>query len=656
MPPSIPPRGRGVKPPLIVPDVSGLDCRSAAHEYLDAGFWPIPWRSYNGNKMPCYEAGWSYATVERESHRSIDEWRAGSRVGLITSPRSGLLVCDIDHPSVWEQWDVDEPEYVSSRTGRDGGEHHLYDARGLEASGWPRQGDIPGGQVKSNGFIGVAPSRHPSGRAYQWVGSNRQLSPVGHFAEVLSMYRASHPSAAGVASGSEVADAGGLWSEVLSAGSGAQRGAIFAWARDAHDRGMRDKEVVDCLELAVLRGQLRSWDSTDPWDRAGLAGAAIPTGGWRHTPGARLSELGGADGDADNGSELGDDESSVWFNFSGVIDGTYTRAVPVYGERGDGQCLFYAGKEHTVYGETESGKDMLLVWLVKESLSRGRSVIWIDWEEGDGGDCGNRLLNAGLDASLLGDEDLFMFATPDSRGSAMDVMAACVSWCPDIVIHNGVTAAYGVFGWAVKDNDSATAFRSALVRPLLGRGVCTIATDHVTKEAASVGGSRYAMGGVMKLNVVNGASYLVENVEPIGVGVSGWSNLTLTKDRPGSVRMGCSGGELPGTRAAGILSCTSSGTEPGSLVVEVSADGIVRPRVVPDAMKGLRALALKGDGGEDGRYSGVEFDALIGGDKNRRAAIRKAAIDAGFVARTEPVRGKTTWHTVTEKGWEAMEK
>ena len=58
--------------------------------------------------------------------------------------------------------------------------------------------------------------------------------------------------------------------------------------------------------------------------------------------------------------------------------------------------------------------------------------------------------------------------------------------------------------------------------------------DHVTKDKDGRG--RYALGGVHKLNIVNGAGYTLENRQPFGIGVTGRSTLKIAKDRPGQLR------------------------------------------------------------------------------------------------------------------------
>lgn len=300
---------------LIVPDVSGMTCKEAALAYLEAGFWPIPWvavdRDGKHDKVPAGKygrKGWSYNTVARETPETIARWNPSWQVGLITSPRSGVIALDVDVPDEFDAWSPlsPAPDTIPSITGREGGYHLLYDGRALGME-WPIQGNIPGGQAKSAGFIGAEPSVHPSGRPYLWGDGDRTVVPIGSFGPVLAQYRIDNPSGPGssrsIALPRGPEKTASLWQAVVSAGDTFQRGAMFTWSSDAHDRGWYDDEIVDYLWAAVQDGRILSWNPRNQWTREGIRKAAIPTGGWKHTPDARISELSILDGDGDGDND-----------------------------------------------------------------------------------------------------------------------------------------------------------------------------------------------------------------------------------------------------------------------------------------------------------------------------------------------------------------
>jgi hypothetical protein len=279
-------------------------------------------------------------------------------------------------------------------------------------------------------------------------------------------------------------------------------------------------------------------------------------------------------------SELDAESAPEPYDFGPLIRGEAFRPQPAFFPREDGQFLIYPGRDHAFIGETESGKDMLLLCGVLEMLEaemkKGEEpfrVAWIDYEESDGIDTGSRFLNAGLEPAILSDRSRFRHFTPGSLNEARYALADIAGWGPDLAIHNGVTAAYQLFGWKVKEGDDAAEFRRTLVRPLLDAGSAVISTDHVTMENAQGKGiTRYAYGGVMKLNVSDGATYLLVNSRTIMPGAEGASRLYIVKDRPGSVKPECEkAGTDPMIRHAGTLVVKSAGREAGELRISIAA-------------------------------------------------------------------------------------
>jgi hypothetical protein len=267
--------------------------------------------------------------------------------------------------------------------------------------------------------------------------------------------------------------------------------------------------------------------------------------------------------------------AKLW-DMTGVMDGVRKREPPEYCRRADGMHLFYHGKENAIYGETEAGKDMLLAETVAQSLDWGVSVSWIDFEEGTEIDVGERLKEMGVDRDTVCDIDMFRFSTPEDVDSAQDSMYDALTHRCGIVIFNGIQSAYGLFGWDPFDPISPAMFRRQLVAPLLTNDHTVIETDHMTKSSVEgrSNGSRYAAGGLSKLNWLDGAAYLLEAVDPIVRGGVGKSRLILTKDRPGSIKPTCTRlDKEPRMMYAGMLVVKSVGDEHDGydLMVEVTA-------------------------------------------------------------------------------------
>lgn len=345
----------------------------------------------------------------------------------------------------------------------------------------------------------------------------------------------------------------------------------------------------------------------------------------------------------------------VWFNFSDLVAGRSRRQEPLYVRRTDGVALVYPGKEHTVYGETEAGKGMFLAMAVAQLLTAGVPVAILDYEEGDGEEWGSRLLALGVPGSLLTDRALFRYSTPESIPlSEFALEDALNDQQARLVIFEGVSACYGLYGWQIKENDSATEFRSRLVKPCLSKGAATIASDHVTK--ASEGRGRYAIGGVMKLNMVSGAAYMLELTRSHARGQVGTSKVLCTKDRPGKVKAKCSAhGKDPSVKYVGTLRVDS--TEEDRLIIDllpppVSDTDKDDDSSVDDEQEACQAavlLAVKTAGEITGKRdlcSAVRVAAKAAGHSFRDEKVMDAADDLttmGKLARSVGGRNAQTW-------------
>ena len=64
----------------------------------------------------------------------------------------------------------------------------------------------------------------------------------------------------------------------------------------------------------------------------------------------------------------------------GVIAGECRPAVPTLLERTDGQCLLYPGLTHSLHGEPESAKSLLMQAEAAVRINRGEAVLYLDFE------------------------------------------------------------------------------------------------------------------------------------------------------------------------------------------------------------------------------------------------------------------------------------
>ncbi|MBA2953449.1 AAA family ATPase [Nocardioides sp. MAH-18] len=204
--------------------------------------------------------------------------------------------------------------------------------------------------------------------------------------------------------------------------------------------------------------------------------------------------------------------------------------------------MFYPGKVHTVASESEAGKTWFVVHAVADEIRDGNHVVYIDFED-DAGPIVHRLLALQVVPDLI--RARFHYIRPEvaimQGESREDLEGTLNAYGPTLVVIEGVTEAMSVHGYNPLDNAEVAAFGRRLPRWIAETGPAVVCVDHVTK--ASDGRGRYAIGAVHKLNAVDGAAYLLENVAPFVIGRTGRTRVRIAKDRPGYLRAK----SLPGT-------------------------------------------------------------------------------------------------------------
>jgi hypothetical protein len=222
-------------------------------------------------------------------------------------------------------------------------------------------------------------------------------------------------------------------------------------------------------------------------------------------------------------------------DLTAVLDGSYRRPEPAIGSRDDGGGLFYPGRLHAVAAEAEAGKTWLALAAVASELAEGHACAYIDFEDDEGGLVG-RLMTMGVGHQAI--QKRFAYVRPEesvdtfvNMGDLADLLNDLV---PSLVILDGITEAMAMHGMELKDNTDVAKFGRMLPRWIAARGPAVVMLDHVIKDRE--GRSGYAIGGVHKLNGINGAMYLLENRDPFGIGMTGRSRLLIRKDRPGQLR------------------------------------------------------------------------------------------------------------------------
>lgn len=218
-----------------------------------------------------------------------------------------------------------------------------------------------------------------------------------------------------------------------------------------------------------------------------------------------------------------------------VLSGDWKPAQPTVGRRQDGVGMFYRGKLHTVSSESEAGKTWLILIAAFEELRAGNHVVYLDFEDDEGGIVG-RLLTLQTPAEWIRARFHYLRPTESVAAAAnlADLNDLLVAHRPTLAVVDGVTEAMTMHGLDPLSNRDIAAFGRILPRRLAVAGCATTCLDHVPKDADARG--RYAIGGVHKLNGLDGAAYILEAREAFGVGLTGRSTILISKDRPGQLR------------------------------------------------------------------------------------------------------------------------
>jgi Bifunctional DNA primase/polymerase, N-terminal len=190
-------------------------------------------------KIPVMHAGFTYAAAfpygftyaaafpyGSDTEAQWSPWKATDgpvQTGLVTSATSGLIVIDVDHPD----------EYAATETAKHLGREHAMstrgdhyhiglDCRGIPRDQWPKQGPIPGADIKCNGFVAAPGSVHWTGALYEAClladGSLRVVVATEEIIAAMVADRASHNG-----TGHGGADGGGHDGEIAA--------AVLRWVR-----------------------------------------------------------------------------------------------------------------------------------------------------------------------------------------------------------------------------------------------------------------------------------------------------------------------------------------------------------------------------------------------------------------------------------------
>jgi KaiC/GvpD/RAD55 family RecA-like ATPase len=191
-------------------------------------------------------------------------------------------------------------------------------------------------------------------------------------------------------------------------------------------------------------------------------------------------------------------------------------------------------------GHPGEGKTTLAQHQTFKAMQEGRTVIWLDWENGVRS-YARRLqaVGAGFDlsreeiATLVEDHLLYApFQQIAASPQGFELLAEAIELCaePPIIVFDSLAKGLMQNGMSEDKNDDVTRWSVNLLLPAKAAGATVVVIDHVTKAADDK--ERYARGAGGKLSDVDGQWY-VEAHSPFNRDVSGKLLLTNHKNREG---------------------------------------------------------------------------------------------------------------------------
>ena len=302
--------------------------------------------------------------------------------------------------------------------------------------------------------------------------------------------------------------------------------------------------------------------------------------------------------------------------------------LPSIGERNDGAHILYAGKINGIYGDPETAKTWFALHLAQQVLSAGGTVALIDIDHNGENDTVNRLRKLGVSNQLIGNPAHFRYYIPETPTELLATRDNIIEQHPTLCILDSIGELIPMLGLDSNSNDDISRGYRAMLTPLAQENTAVLTIDHLAKAGKSDHG--YAIGGIAKKRIINGAYYHAEAITIPAPGIVGKVRIMVTKDRPGGIREHAPAGSLGNF----IIDSSASDGHVNALI----ANTIGSPLRPTNTMERISRLLA----GTDGMHKTTI---------NKQIAVKQASMDQaitvlmqeGFV-RTSQVAGKTIYH------------
>ena len=302
--------------------------------------------------------------------------------------------------------------------------------------------------------------------------------------------------------------------------------------------------------------------------------------------------------------------------------------LPSIGQRNDGAHILYAGKINGIYGDPETAKTWFALHLATQVLNNGGTVALIDIDHNGENDTVDRLRKLGVTNQLIGDPAHFRYYIPETPAELLATRDDIIEQHPTLCILDSIGELIPMLGLDSNSNDDISRGYRAMLTPLAQEHTAVLTIDHLAKAGKSDHG--YAIGGIAKKRIINGAYYHAEALTIPAPGIVGKVRIMVTKDRPGGIREHAPQGSLGNF----IIDSSASDGHINTLI----ANTIGSPLRPTNTMERISRLLA----GTDGMHKTTI---------NKEIAVKQATMDQAIIVlvqegyvRTSQVAGKTIYH------------
>jgi hypothetical protein len=331
----------------------------------------------------------------------------------------------------------------------------------------------------------------------------------------------------------------------------------------------------------------------------------------------------------EHGQEAEEETPPPYADLTWAANGeTRPPTLPTIGQRNDGAHILYAGKINGIYGDPETAKTWFALHLATQTLNQGGTVALIDIDHNGENDTVDRLRKLGVNNQLIGDPAHFRYYIPETPAELLATRDNIIKQQPTLCILDSIGELIPMLGLDSNSNDDISRGYRAMLTPLAQEHTAVLTIDHLAKAGKS--DSTYAIGGIAKKRIINGAYYHAEAITIPAPGIVGKIRLTITKDRPGGVRANAPAGAIGNF----IIDSSASDGHINTLI----ANTIGSPTRPTNTMERISRLL----GNNDGMHK-TTISKQIGG---KQATIDQAIIvlvQEGHI-RTGQVAGKTIYY------------